>query len=338
MKTPVPATPAPTTEGTDGSYVDWPAIFAGTVVAVAIAVLLATFGTALGLSAITLDGTDQSSTFELILTALWLVLTLVAAYLAGGYIAGRMRRRVEAAKSDEVTARDGINGLVVWGLGTILTAVMLSNVVSFAASTAGSVAAGAGQAAGTVVEVAGDAVGGAASGIADAAGAVIPDEIEADPTEFLSNQLLRPSRIDPETADPAELARQAASIVANVFRTGEISDQDRAYLVGAVAARTDLTRDAVNTRVDEAIAEAQDARQEAADALDTAQAEAQALADEAEATAVEAARVARNAGVLTAFILAAAALIAAVASVAGAVHGGRSRDEGRLFYGLRYTS
>ena len=61
----------------DGSYVDWPAIFAGTVVAVAIGLLLTTFGAALGLSSITLDGTDNSSTLELVLTALWMVITLV---------------------------------------------------------------------------------------------------------------------------------------------------------------------------------------------------------------------------------------------------------------------
>ena len=124
----------------DGSYVDWPAIFAGTVVAVAIGLLLTTFGAALGLSSITLDGTDNSSTLELVLTALWMVITLVASYLAGGYIAGRMRRRVESATDDEVTARDGINGLVVWGLGSVITAVLLSSALSFAANTAGNVA------------------------------------------------------------------------------------------------------------------------------------------------------------------------------------------------------
>ena len=43
--------------------------------------------------------------------------SLVASYLAGGYIAGRMRRRVESATDDEVTARDGINGLVVGASG-----------------------------------------------------------------------------------------------------------------------------------------------------------------------------------------------------------------------------
>lgn len=323
MNTTLPATTS------DASYVDWPAIFAGTVVAVAIGLLLTTFGAALGLSSITLDGSDQSSTLELVLTAVWMVLTLIAAYLAGGYIAGRMRRRVETATADEVTARDGINGLVVWGLGTLLSALLLSSAVSFVASTAGNVAAGAGQAAGTVLS-------GAASGVANAAGAVIPDAAKNDPTEYLSNQLLRPRQVDPIAADPAELAQQTASIVANIYRTGEVSDEDRAYLTSAVAARTDMTQTQAQARVDQIVTEAQEARQQAGEAIETAKAEAQQLADDAEATALEAARMARNAGIMTAFALAAAALIAAVAAFAGAVHGGRNRDAGTIFYGLRY--
>lgn len=320
----------------DGSYVDWPAILAGSVVAVAIGLLLATFGAALGLSAITLDGTDNSSTLELILTGLWLVLTLVAAYLAGGYIAGRMRRRVEAADKDEVTARDSINGLVVWGLGTIVTAMLVANVVSFTATTAGNVAAGAGQAVGAVTQAAGTAVGGLASGVANAAGAVVPNDVQNDPTDFLSNQLLRPAQVDPTAAEPAELAQQTASIVANAYRTGEVSDADRAYLASAVAARTDMTQPQAEARVDQVITDAQDARQQAADAIETAKAEAAQLAEEAKATAIEAARKARNAAILTAFALAAAALIAAASALAGAVHGGRDRDAGRIFAGLRY--
>ena len=321
---------------TDGSYVDWAAIFAGTVVAVAIGLLLTTFGAALGLSSITLDGTDTYSTLELVLTGLWLLVTLIAAYLAGGYIAGRMRRRVEAADRDEVTARDGINGLVVWGLGTILSAVLLSNVVSFAASTAGSVVAGAGQAVGAVAQAAGTAVGGAASGLASVAGAAIPQDVQDNPTDYLSNQLLRPAQVDPNAADPAQLAQQTASIVANVYRTGEISDDDRAYLASAVAARTDLTQAQARDRVDQVVQGAIDARQRAADAVAQAEEEARKLADDARATAEDAARKARNAGIMTAFVLAAAALIAGIAAYAGAVHGGRDRDSGRIFAGLRY--
>lgn len=320
----------------DASYVDWSAIFAGTVVAVSIGLLLTTFGAALGLSAITLDGTDTSSTFELILTAVWMVLTLVAAYLSGGYIAGRMRRRVESTNRDEITTRDGINGLIVWGLGTILSAILLSSAVSFAVNTAGNVVAGAGQVAGAAVQAAGTAIGGVASGAANIAGAAIPDAAKNDPTDYLSNLLLRPAQVDPATADTAQLAQQVGSIVANVYRTGEVSDVDRAYLASAVAARTDLTQPEASARVDQVIEDAQVARKEAADAIETAKAEAQKMADDAEAAALEAARVARNAGILTAFVLAAAVLIAGVASYAGAVHGGRNRDEGRTFYGLRY--
>lgn len=331
MNTPV------TDKVVDGSYVDWPAIFAGTVVAVAIAFLLATFGTALGLSSITLDGTDQSSTLELVLTALWMTITLIASYMAGGYIAGRMRRRVEDAARDEVTARDGINGLVVWGLGTILSALLVANVAGFVANTAGSVAAGAGQAAGAVAQAAGSGVSGVASGVANAAGAMVPEAAEEDPTEFLSNQLLRPAQLDPTTADTADLAQQTGSIIANVYRTGEVSDEDRDYLASAVAARTDLTPTEAEARVDQVVTEAQEARQQAADAIETALTEAEQLAAEAQDAAVEAARVARNAGILFAFALAAASLIAAVAAFAGAVHGGRNRDEGRVFFGLRYN-
>lgn len=331
MNTPLPA---PTT---DGSYVDLPAILAGSVVAVAIGMLLTAFGTALGLASITLDGSDQSSTFELIMTALWLVLTMIAAYMAGGYIAGRMRRRVETATKDEVTVRDGVNGLVVWGLGTILSAMLISNVVSLAANTAGTVVAGAGQAVGTIAQTAGTAVGGLVGSVADVAGAAVPNMAENDPTEYLSNQLLRPAQVDPTTADPAQLTQQAASIMANVYRTGEVSDEDRAYLASAVSARTSLTQADAAARVDQIITDALTARQEVADAVDAATVEAQRLADDAEAAAVEAARIARNAGILTAFALAASALIAGVAAFAGAVRGGRDRDAGRTAYGLRYT-
>ena len=280
-----------TAGATDGSYVDWPAIFAGTVVAVAIGLLLTTFGAALGLSSITLDGTDTSSTLELVLTALWLVLTLIASYLTGGYIAGRMRRRVETATRDEVTVRDGINGLVVWGLGSILSAMLLTNVLSFAANTVGNVASGLGS----VAESAASAT-------------------SIDPTTVVSDQMLRPAQVQPNGSDPAEVAGQVSGIMANVVATGEISDADRSYLVSAVSANTALSEEEAAARVDQGVAQAQDARQ----------------------SAIDAARATRNAAILTAFVLAAAALIAAVASYAGAVHGGRHRDEGRIFGGLRY--
>lgn len=54
----------------------------------------------------------------------------------------------------------------------------------------------------------------------------------------------------------------------------------------------------------------------------------QATREEAEKTLI--------AGILTAFLLAASALVAAVAAYIGAVHSGRHRDERRIWGGLAY--
>lgn len=319
------------TTAADGPYVDWAAIFAGGVIAVAIAVLLGGFGAALGLTAISAEPGEGSGLLGLIITGLWVTLTLIVSYLTGGYIAGRMRRRTGTGTPDEATARDGINGLVVWGLGTIATTVILANVASFAVGTAGNVAAAAGQAAGSVASAAGSAVG-----------AVADDFMPENPLEYAQSRLMRSDITAPDDApqpgsdgaagsvdttggDSEELAADVSAIMAEVLRTGEISDDDRAYLVSAVAANTDLTEEEVNTRVDEAVARVVETRDEAAR-----------LAEEAKQKAIDVAETARKSGIVTAFVLAAGALIAAVAAYIGAVHGGHHRDDGRLFSGLSY--
>nr|MDX8333145.1 hypothetical protein [Agrobacterium rosae] len=66
----------------------------------------------------------------LIVTGLFVVLSMVASYMLGGYITGRMRRPVGgSATRDELTSRDGINGLVVWGIGTVVSAFLALSVV-----------------------------------------------------------------------------------------------------------------------------------------------------------------------------------------------------------------
>ena len=299
----------------DRSYIDWAAILGGAVVATAIATVFTTFGAALGLSAISADPGEGSFNFAIILSGIWVVVTLVASYAAGGYIAGRMRRRVDQASADEVMARDMINGLVVWGVGMVIGAMLLTNAAISAVGTA----------AGTVATAAGSAVGGAAEGAIAAAGAMIPDSVTADPMGFVTSSLLRPAAADPLTATPEALKADAGAILANVVATGEISDAERAYLESAVAAQTGLPPADITARVDAAIAAAQTAREEAAQ-----------FAAEAEQMAIDLAETARVSGILTAFLLAATALVAAATAGIAAVRGGRHRDEGRLFGGFAY--
>ena len=77
----------------DGSYVDIPAILAGTVVALGIGLIATTFGAALGLGSISAREGEAPGFGAVVLPALWIIVSMVATYMAGGYIAGRMRRR-----------------------------------------------------------------------------------------------------------------------------------------------------------------------------------------------------------------------------------------------------
>ena len=95
-----PGEPVHGAGGGDRGYVDWGAIFAGAAIAAGTSVVLTTFAAALGLGSISADDANKVSTFGLVLTGLFTVISMVAAYMLGGYIAGRMRRRVDGALRD----------------------------------------------------------------------------------------------------------------------------------------------------------------------------------------------------------------------------------------------
>ncbi|OWU77360.1 hypothetical protein ATO3_01180 [Marinibacterium profundimaris] len=312
-----------------GSYVDWPAIIAGAVVAAAIAFVFAGFGAALGLSTASPYPNEGWGIAGMVITGLWLVLTLIASYGAGGYVAGRMRRRMDGASGDEVKARDGLHGLIVWALGALLGAVLIGSVISGTARLAGNVASGAAQAVGTAASAAADG----ASAMAQGDGSLsdyLPEGLQQNPAEYINSRLLRgvPAQV-PETTDAAgdPLTDETRQVIYEVIRTGEINPDDREYLVAEIADRTTLSQDEVNTRIDEAVAAAQEMR-----------AEAQAALDEAEETAREAANTARISAVLSGFVLTAAMFVAAAAAFFGARSGGSHRDEGRLFGGFSHHS
>ena len=129
-------------DGSDTGYVDWPAIFVGAVVASAISLVLLTFGSALGLSFTSpFENTGMSAAGLAIALALWLVWVQVSSFMAGGYITGRLRRRMFDATEHETDVRDGFHGLAVWGTGVVIGGVMLAmgatGALGLAAGTAG---------------------------------------------------------------------------------------------------------------------------------------------------------------------------------------------------------
>lgn len=304
-------------------YVDWHAIIAGAVVVTAIGVIFAGFGAALGLSALSPQEGEGSARFSLILTGIWALITVLVSYGAGGYIAGRMRRRVDAASADEVAARDSIHGMVVWGLGVLIGAYIASGAISGAVSAASNVAGGAAQAVGSIAQGAGAAVGGAAGAVGDAATEGGLDLSGFNPIEAVNNRLLRGTG---EAVDAdATVSPVARDVIFEVARTGELTDENRTLLADELAANSTLTPEEANARIDQAVTEVTQARDEAAQRL-----------EEAEQAARDAADAARRAAVLTGFLVAAGFVIALGAAMYGAGAGGRHRDEGRIWGGFRH--
>lgn len=368
------------------SVMDWPAIFAGAVIAAGATLVFAGFTAAIGLGSVSAETGEGLGWFATFIMGVFAFLAMMGSYALGGYVSGRMRSRTTGIADDETKARDGAHGLTVWAVGTILGAIMsfgilssgvkvagqaASTVVETAGSAVGGALQGAGQLAGGVVGGVGQLAGGAISGVGQLAGGaaqgagqaagqgglqdMLPQGMQQNPMDYLTDRLLRSEQSASNSFSNEAIRREVTSIVGNVVRTGELSDDDRAYLEKAVAARTDLTEAEVKTRVDQAVTEVQDLRDTAQqkideaqaaakDALDKARAEAEDLRaqaeqkiEEARQAAIDAAEAARHAAVWTALLLAVSSLVAAVVAFLAAIKGGEDRDTGRVWGGLTHT-
>ncbi len=207
-----------------------------------------------------------------------------------------------------------------------------------------------GQLAGGIISGAGSAAGGLAQGAGQAAAPsieqMLPQGLKTNPIDYFTDTLLRtdaPTTPVPADQGAGDYQRQISGILGNLLATGQISDADKTWLTNQIAARTSISQADAQTRVNETVERVQAVRAEAQKKVDEAQkqveavkAEAQKALEDAKNKAADAAEKARIAGILTAFLLAASALVSAAAAYIGAVHGGRHRDEGRIWGGLAY--
>jgi amino acid transporter len=227
-------------EADNRSYVDWGAILGGAFVAAALSTIMTSFGAAIGLSLTSpLPGKGVSVTVMAVTTGLWVLWVGVSSFAAGGYLAGRLRRRAHDASEHESNVRDGAHGAIVWALGTVLLALML-------ASTAAGVTK-------TAVEAASNTAGGALATLADKA---------ADPLTMATDRLLRgTTAANPAQAgDPrAELGR----ILARSAASGTIAPEDKSYVAGIVASRTGISQADAEKRIDDTVTQVKAAADEA---------------------------------------------------------------------------
>lgn len=286
-----------------GCYIDWAAIIAGAVLASAISFVLFTFGSAIGLSlASPLDAENPAPIVFVIATAIWFIWVAVSSFMAGGYLAGRMRRRLFEGTPHEADVRDGSHGLMVWALGAVVGALLATTGVAGVARTS--------------VEAAATIGSGAAAGIA---GAI--DE-NADPLGYTLDGLLRQPAPDAAEADGSattmrmpstqQSREELANILVRASDEDGLSEDDRAYAARLIASRTGLSQDEAEQRIDATLADITAAEQDAR----------------------EAAEAARKLGILVAFLTAATMIVSALGAWWAAGVGGRHRDEGTEFVTL----
>jgi hypothetical protein len=104
-------------------YPEWGPIIAGSIAAAALAMVLHAFALAIGLSVSSAAPTWRDASFALVLlSGLYVILAALASYGLGGYLAGLMRTR--PASREDADLRDGLHGLLVWALATLLTALI----------------------------------------------------------------------------------------------------------------------------------------------------------------------------------------------------------------------
>ncbi|MDO9383030.1 MAG: hypothetical protein Q7T86_09240 [Hyphomicrobiaceae bacterium] len=200
------------------AYVDWAAIFAGAVLAAALSFVLLTAGAAIGLSLLSADGPSHTKTAGY-LAAFWSIAVPIGSLLAGGYIAGRMRP-AWGESIDEGDFRDGVHGLLVWGVSILFGAALAMS----AAHTAGRVGASA------------------------ASGALETAQVAAPAVDSLVRSQPGPNRPVVSADQQAQIGR----ILATSVRTGALSDPDRAYLTQTVAQVTGVPPAEAEKRVTDA--------------------------------------------------------------------------------------
>ena len=224
------------------SAVSWGAVIAGAVVASALSLALLMLGAGVGLVSVSpWSNNNVSVTTFGILAAAWFIAVQLFASGVGGYLAGRLRIRWVSGHTDEVYFRDTAHGLIVWGVGAIVTAWLLT-------SGTASVVSGAAHAGGSALEAAGTAVGGPA---AQAAGQAASTS-EGNSTAYFTDMLFRTDHPD-TSGDPAASRAEVGRILATDALSGEMPAADEAYVAQVVAARTGLNQADADKRVSEAV-------------------------------------------------------------------------------------
>ncbi len=216
----------------DVSYVEWSAVIAGAFLAAALSFVLLVFGSTIGLTATSpWPNSGLPAGLVAALAVFWAMAQQIASFLAGGYVAGRMRSRWGETRESEAEFRDGLHGGLVWAVGVVIGAALLF-------ATAGGVAR--------------TGVNGASSSASTVAA-------NANASDLVVDRLLRPQSATQQPSNPSDARTEVARILTNAMAARSLSSEDRAYLARLVAQQTGISAEEADKRIAQADAAAREA-------------------------------------------------------------------------------
>jgi hypothetical protein len=211
---------------TEPRYLQWTPVIAGALAATALSLILVTFAAAIGLGVSSTAPTWRDASAALwLLSGIFLILQAIVSFALGAYIAGRLRRALVAAPSEQVETSDGLHGLTVWAVAVVLGA-MVAAFIAAAAVNRPSTAANA-----------------------SAAEPLLSYELD---------RLFRSARRPPNVDLRSERAEAGRILLTSSGHDG-VSADDRTYLVQLVASTTGLAAADAERRVDNGVANAKTA-------------------------------------------------------------------------------
>lgn len=215
------------------SGTSWGAIIGGAFLIAALSLLLLAIGAGFGLSTVSpWPGGGVSVTTFAVMTAIWLVIVQWLSSAIGGYVAGRLRTRRTGLHTHEVHFRDTAHGVLAWAVASVISAMVLTGAAS------GLIGGGA------------VAASGAAQGAAQ--------NPAAAPSAYTVDSLFRSDK--PDAAAGQDPRPEATRILATALLPGgDVAKDDRTYLARVIAARTGVSQDEAQQRVDKAIAKSRQA-------------------------------------------------------------------------------
>jgi hypothetical protein len=211
--------------------VSWAAVTAGAVASCALTLVVLAFGVGLGLSVVSpWGGAGVSATTFKIGTGLYLVVVAMLSSSIGGYLAGRLRTRWIGVHGDEVYFRDTAHGFIAWALATVIGAALLATPAS-------------------------SLIGGTSNGVARGATTTAS---QAGPMEGYVDTLLRSNApAAPNAGNAPDSRGELVRLFTSSFRNGsDLKPADREYVSKVVAARTGLSQDDADKRVNDVVTQA----------------------------------------------------------------------------------